>query len=557
MSGPVDSPPVGNRSTRPTREIHAVMGVGKTLAASLDAVVRSVRTSSQALPSLLDRTLGYWRDAGLLDLEILPTGMRFDGQDVFTATEEEGRWLLPAFMAGLRALRPWPSATPEQMRILCTELSDLGGGVEALERFRDWLWADGAEGFEVSLDLSFSESMDTAFDDLEARRRALASLRVDALEALDTRLHSMSSQALDAACALPELQVDLSTFERGIAERSFVLDPATRDQLAELCQDSAFWSEAQLDVALAFPVLLSGLPVTRLAEIIQRELARAVDLRFLQLLTRLGGRSDAYSRALLQALEAEPLGHRIALGTPMTNQGIKALAGLVVSGPASLARGAARGFLERAVGERDAFAAMKQIAASVIFQKFCDMVDMEGLVDDARKTLGLLILRSRDPVRLLPKFFEGVPGQVALGVLAQAPPELLWEVRAAVARLLVELEDSGDRRQLVRIILGTGDSRWGGVLGRSLLAGHGRGWCPATLRATCERFDTRALADDFLVPLVHDPEAPDEAVLAALRSLERHPDALREATRFRLGELTHSKDVRQRIRALRRHLKEE
>jgi len=274
-------------------------------------------------------------------------------------------------------------------------------------------------------------------------------------------------------------------------------------------------------------------------------------------LTRLGDRQDVYARSLLAALEADALGRRIAGGAPMTNQGVRALAGLVLSGPLPIARGAARGFIERAVADREAFAAMKQIASSVVFPRFCELLDLEELDLETLTTLGLLIFRSKDPTRLMPRYFDAVPPQVALSVLSQAPQNLLWEARTAAGKLLVGATDTDRRRQLVRIILGTGEDRWLSVLGRALSQTGGKGWCSATLKVTCEQLHTGGLGEEVLVPLVQDAVATDDAVLAALRALERSPDALKEATKFHFRELTHSKDVRQRLRKLRKRLREE
>ena len=530
--------------------------LGRNLAASLDTLVRSARTNPAAVPNLIERTLDYWRKTDGGELEILPTGIRYDETDVFTADEEEGRWLLPAFMAGLRALRPWTDLNEEQLRILASELADLSGHVEDADRFRDWLWADGAEGFHVSLDLSFSEGIDTAFDDLKARRRSLAGLRVEAARALSEHAQRLTSEALDAAAALPELQVDLAGYAVQAGDGSFLLNTDEKQRLQAICNSPVFWAEAQADVALTHPALQPGLPAPRLAEILMRELASTIDMRVVDILSRLGSRTDPYARSLIAALQPEPLGYRIASGAPMNNQGVRALAGLMISGPLPIGRGVAQGLIERAAVDREAFTAMKQIASSVVFQRFYDLLNTDELSENALRTLGLLALRCKDPVRMLPRYFDGLAPEVAIEVLGQTPSNLLWEARPTVGLLLSGQVDSTRRRQLVRTLVGTGDKRWLSVLARALSQSKGRDWCPATLRVTCDKLAAGGFAEKILVPLVHDTETTEDAVLAALRALEQSPDALREATKFHFRELTHSKDVRQRLRKMRRRLKE-
>ena len=241
----------------------------------------------------------------------------------------------------------------------------------------------------------------------------------------------------------------------------------------------------------------------------------------------------------------------------MTNPGIRALAGLIVSGPLPIARGAAQGFIERAVTDREAFAAVKQIASSVVFPRFCELLNLDDLDHDSLTTLGLLILRSKDPPRLMPKFFDSVSPEVALSVLSQAPQNLLWEARSAVGKILIGAADPDRRRQLVRVVLGTGEDRWLKVLARALDHNGGKGWCPATLKVTCEKLCAGGFSEKTLVPLVKDANSTDDAVIAALRVLEDSPDALKEATRFHFRELTHSKEVRRRLRKLRKRLRED
>jgi len=562
-----------DRTSRPKTGTHRVPGItspvtrsgvrgasgpGYNIAASLDALVRSIRSDSASIPRLIDRTLGYWQEWKLKELEIIPAGMCFQGKEVFAADEEQGRWLLPAFMAGLRTLRPWPDIRTEHLHLICEELADLtAANVKEIERFQDWLWADGAEGFDVTLDLSFSESIDTAFDDLEQRRKDLAAVRVETAAAFSLLAQQIASQALDAAAALPELQTDLGAFESRVDRGAFTIPPDEREHLELLCVDPIFWAEAQVDVVLDHMSLQEGMPATRLAGLLMQEFRKTVDLRLVELIARLGSRQDPYARSLLVALETEPLGRRIADEAPMTNRGVRALAQLMVSGPVPIARGAARGLIERAVKNRDAFISMKQIASSVVFPRFCDLLDMADLDLDTQKTLGLLVLRSKDPPRVMPKLFDAIPIEVALGVLSQTPPHLLWEARGAVGKLLVGKADPSQRRQVVRIVLGTGDDQWLSILGRALAQTCGEGWCAATLKVTCDRMSAGGLENEYLIPLIQDTDTTDDATLAALRALERNPDALKEATKFHFRELTHSKDVRQRLRKLRKRLKEE
>ncbi len=105
-------------------------GAGRNLAASLDSLIRSVRTNPGAVPNLIERILGYWQESEHKTLEILPTGMPFDQNMVFSAEEEEeGRWLLPELQVDLGAFETRvdggafviPTDEHERLQDLCVD----------------------------------------------------------------------------------------------------------------------------------------------------------------------------------------------------------------------------------------------------------------------------------------------------------------------------------------------------------------------------------------------------------------------------------------------------
>jgi len=158
---------------------------------------------------------------------------------------------------------------------------------------------------------------------------------------------------------------------------------------------------------------------------------------------------------------------------------------------------------------------------------------------------------------MLPKYFDGLEPDIAIKVLGQTPHHLLWEARPAVGQLLNGLDDPIRRRQLVRTVMGTGENRWLSVLAAALIQRGGKDWCPATLKVTCDKLAVGRMGEKFLIPLIKASNATEEAILAALRALEGSPEILRKATKFRLRELNHSKEVRQRLRKARKQLREE
>ena len=123
----------------------------RTLGNALDALVRTARLSDPSFPLVARRVYDVWQGLASPSIEIAPLELRVDKVLAVKAVEQVGRWLLPAFMAGMRTLRMRPEATCDDLMRLAQELSGLSAELEAIKGFRDWLWSDGAQGFDVQL----------------------------------------------------------------------------------------------------------------------------------------------------------------------------------------------------------------------------------------------------------------------------------------------------------------------------------------------------------------------------------------------------------------------
>ena len=523
---------------------------------SLDAIVRSVRTNPAILQKLVGRTLEHWLGMAKKELQLVPTGLSHDGEVVYTTTEDEGQWILPAFMAGLRTIRPVDEVVRENLVNLAHELAELAPTDQLINRFRDWLWADGAEGFDISLDVSFAEGIETAFDDLGTRRQNLASMRVDAIRSLCEDAIEISSRSLDLAAARQEFQVPLENFGQRLKDNTLRATQAEIAELRHVTEDGYFWMNAQVALALASPEIQGVLQPERLVRHLIQSMQDRIDLRFVDLLARVGKQDEPYARKLVEALEGQPIGAIIGASIKFDREGLRSLAGIIVSGPRSIVQGIASGLLERSVEDRYAFASLKKMAPSVVFNRFFEVIAIEELSPKAAQTLGVLLLRSKDPRAHLPGFMDRVPVAVTIPVLSQATPELVWSQRERVNLILERPIAEAERRNLVRLLLATGDPRWKPILGDALLVTGGHGWCPATLGVVCRELVSARLAEVTLVPLVRNPKAAEGAVLAALCALENAPELLREASQFSLRELVTSNKVRVHLQRARKKLKD-
>jgi len=265
----------------------------KALGASLDGAVRTARSRSPALDSIAARVLEVWSADPALTVEIQPTSLGVGGRVAVSAGADEGRWMLPAFMGGMRSLRLTPGAVADDVVRLARELASLEPNLEAIHRFRDWIWSDGAEGFEVVVDASFTEAVEHAFLDEAAQRTMLASVRAEAANALSEAAVRIETRDLDRVAWRREFQVPMEALARRAGDGSLRLDPAEAEELSARCDESRFWIESQVLLALSEPSVREAVPPKDLARRILSLVNRTVDAHFLEVFGGIAGRQDA------------------------------------------------------------------------------------------------------------------------------------------------------------------------------------------------------------------------------------------------------------------------
>lgn len=90
-------------------------------------------------------------------LELMPTELRSGGRVALAASNERGRFILPAYNAGLRALTLRDTSSPNDVMLLGEQLAALQEQPRALQRFASWLWCSTAFGIEAHLVESLPE----------------------------------------------------------------------------------------------------------------------------------------------------------------------------------------------------------------------------------------------------------------------------------------------------------------------------------------------------------------------------------------------------------------
>lgn len=529
----------------------------RIIATTLDGLVRSCRAGSTSCEAISDRLLTRWRQNREVVLRLDGVQLLSGDEVVLAAEEDEGSWLLPAFMAGMRSISLGLSTDVEDAVRLAAELGALGPRLPAIRGFRDWVWADGAEGFDVVLDFGFAEGLDAALLDREKERDRLTAIRAEALSAMSPDAATIASQDLDAAAARDEFQVICDLYAENVAGDSFAISREAAAKLRDQCDDSFFWIDAQVNLAFAYPRLGSDIPPQRMARRVLLLLEDGAVLRFLGYLAALRHRREDYVTELLQALETEEVGAVLADKLSLTIHERETLSTLLAGPPSPLTRELVCRLVERSVEDQQSLQNLAHLIMATGFDVFFGKLDVSRLSPRAVTVLGKLLQACRAPVTVLSGLIARSGPEAGLKLTLGLPPESLWLMRRSVLARFPSAHPR-EAHALLKVLLTDRTNDWARCLGEMVMRSHGTDLPFPVMRTLCKLFAHKGLCREYLAPLVLSREASDEVKLAAMRYVERDPDALEEVSSARLGGLFQSREVRQRIReALRRWEAEE
>lgn len=544
-----DRPPPGASSPPPRGELMAWKGV----ATAIDSLVLTHRTSPAALELIAERAIQQWSELGNAPLEIKGTELLAGGQVVLSFAEGQGLWLLPAFMAGVRTIRPLPGCRPFDLRTLTEELRNVRPEVDSLARFRDWVWSDGAEGFDVALHMSFMEVMDAAVSE-ETHGDALRAFRGEFGTALGADGVHIASQELDVAALREEFNVPLQLFSREIARDNLRLDPDDAAALADECEGSYGWTRIEIALTLGHPEMRSAVAPQRLARLIMQQLGEALDDRALELLASLGSREDPYVRALSEALDDPALGERLASRASPNARSAEALRRFFGVCSPRVAVGLATGLIDRATRTPDTFAWARAVALSVGLPAFVELVVTGGVREDSAATVVTILLSADAPSELLSALLKAVPPRTAAAMMTKLPPARLLRLVDLAAKLLAG-DDAEVINTLVPSLLELDSPEALALVGDCLLRTLGAAWASRALHPACLGFIGRGLGRKYLLPVARSSKAEPRVRLIALRALSSHVELKEEAARWSFGELLDPPEVRARLQEMRKQLK--
>jgi hypothetical protein len=529
---------------------------GKVLANAFHQLVRSTRSGAEAsLPPLAKRLLDHWAEDPTAWLEIHPTAVSF-GDEVSSAAEHHGGdWMLPAFMAGVRAIRPRDGIDPDDVLLLTDELAAAEADAEAVEILHDWLWADGAEGFDVDLALSFTEAMDAITAEERVEERMLA-LRDEGAVPLGGGAE-ISSRALDAAAARPEFSVPLMEYADALrGDAAANLSDGELAQAKAMLQRSSDWTSMEVNAALDLPRLRAAVPAPRLGRMVRLRLEGGVDARLLDQLTRIQTDPDPYCQTLARTLAGPDMGRALARGLRLGDEADReAAAKYLRSADKTVFAPVAREVLRRGTRSSEAAETARDFVRRYGIRNFVAAVPPDGLDEVTGPFLVTVLSDKTAPKGALKTVVGRLEPVTAASVIATAPKEALNQLGPEIKRLL-EGDNEAAVERMLQLLGGTASPAAIKLVADALARRKGEGWSPRAIHLACRLARNAGLGKSHLAPLVHDGKARPAVRTAALDALKDDRAVLAEVTTKRFGELFYPGALKQALADARKHLAE-
>lgn len=570
-TGPASGGPSGSATgpgpLRPATDLQALAERSKArqVAGSFDALIRTAKTINVGaagnaglggLAGICGRTFDMLAVDPPPALHIDATVLRVDEEPALTADEDHGRWLLPTFMAGLRRIQANEECRFDDVQALALELAALRLQPAQLEQFADWLWSDGLEGFSTEVHTSFAEILDLS-EDPAKQKLQIAAVRAEMAQTLVSDV-KVTERDLNAAAVLPEFQAPLDAFAVAAEAGQLGLTAEEADALRKGVDESAFWVRQEISLALAHPALRRALPPPQVARSLVRVAAESFDKDFMALVAALSQHTDDYAKAVITALENEPVGDAIAGRAPLDDAGLQRLLHLLMGKSHKLAAGIARGLCERASADNKnaeplaVAPAAVRLASTLGIKKFIDLVDIAALTPAGRTALAHIAVRAHADVEHLAAILASVPPQAAIQLLQGFPGPVLAKMEGTIGRLLRN-GNPRERTALATILLDparhTGASQLVGVLVET----RAEGWELRTVRAAAEAAVRQGCAEPLLALQRNTAITLDIRIL--LLEVLAHSPLADEALKWRMAELLDADALRTRLVALRKERK--
>jgi hypothetical protein len=468
--------------------------------------------ASQTQRAVAERAAKAWRKAGESVLEIEATRVLVGGEEALRADNEHSQWVLFAFMAGVRRIQPRRAMTASDIIRLVQALVTLEPTLKSIDGFRDWLDADGAEGFDVRVHTSFREVFEEI--DLEEERefsKAFSMARFEVPRSGDAVW--IAARDLDTVAMRREFEVPIEMYVNNTDDADSGLGGMSDEELALIgvqCNDANAWATAELEAVLALP-----------------ELRTAVE------------------RALGTPEVGEIVARQLRLEEPET---VEALGRFLVLSPAPLAQAVISGLIERATDDRMAVEAIQSLAEWYGPAQFCEWVLAPSLTAESATVLGLALGRCTPGAGEIAPLAVGASLDAALALLETLPAPSLVGLSRCLRMLWGRAKpELSDRIAALMVQAGPENLRF---IADLVLEGKADAWRGRTLYAVFAALVEHGLGRSHVLTLALRRGANEQVRLIAIDCLQRDGELVKEAARFRVANLLESSAIRARLAQL-------
>jgi hypothetical protein len=525
----------------------------RTLGRALDALVRTARTHGAAVETAAWRLRDAWLAVERAPIRFGPTELYVRDDVALGGSDEEVRWLLPIFMAGLRQIAPRDSVTVYELCQLAEELARCEPEVSSLERFRDWLWGGGAAaGFEVELQTSFMEAVEAELPEAVVApdgflEGGLTAARLPGVQTLEAGSIELAALDLDAVSTREEFDASL---DAAVEDEPPVMHEARRVALRYLCEAPGRWSLCEATAIVAIPALQVDCSPEALARQLADALRENLDVDVIDLLASSVRRNDPFARAVLRGLDYPGLPAAAIGAFARADDGHRVLGNLLAAVSPELASRVAHALLDGASSETALFDIALRIVTSLGAVRFIGLLDVPALRPPEAHSLGALFAERDDVVELLAPLVPQVPRPALPRLLEALPPEVRPRLAPALGARWAELSGGFVETQLAPLFIGAGAE---GVrtLAEALVAQHGEGWSVESVRMLGRALVRARLFTDICMPLVRSKRIPVPVRIALCDAAEADPEVAAAVSRWHPGELLDPPELRARLRSLR------
>jgi hypothetical protein len=550
----------------PRTSVAPAVTPSRVVAVAFDALVRSsslvapssvdeaVRAGRELLVATAERLLEAWRSVPELVLELTPQALvarvRGEVEAELDGRKAQSKWLLFAFMAGVRGICLSSETTSDQALELGARLSALRSTEEAIDAFQSWLWAEGSPGFVLDVMPSFVEQMEAT---TQQSSGTVARFR-HAVEAPAVMMDARDAQrAIDS----PAFDVPLERFAARLQRRELEVSGAEFSALRRTVDDPGTWFARELTAWLEAPRLRALLPAARQASRLAQRVRRGAGVEVLLEVARLTEEPTSEAKELSRELDQLDLVTDLLARAPMTEVAFRTFARVIQgSGPSGsrVARTLVIASLENSAIHARMVALLEVVGVTRLYER------LGGASDERALTAFLsLITTSQTEPHEIAEVLASAPSDTVTRFFAERSSTA--EGLALTRRLHAVVRDkvlSASSDAFGALVLALASEAYpegveilvpwlergaiAGWTGRQRLAAFG-----ALLRAP----ETRAR----LVAWVRDRRLPEATRFAALEVISEEKELLREATRFRLSELLEQGTFARALSLARKKLK--